>query len=361
MSSRGRRASPELISRVEQSLLRCLEWSQLGRHRRVLQEVEGLLPLVRGDDHLVAQLLIWKSQALLAMGLPDRALPAASESWDLEPSPHACHLMSAALSALGDPDESEELLRAGGELFPEAVHLPVQLAMQLTEQGRLPEAFDILTELPGDEALPEDLEIFVVGLRANILATMGRWPEADGILRDGIGRHPGSSLLREARTSIGRAWCRERAERRLATSWEAELESLNGPGDEVDLAIGGLGRAFEFPRLVVLAARRLWRAVLDHDAIRPQVPEAWAVALLAAVWEIDGAPRSVAALARAARVSPSTARGSLARVRTFVERLDPEMARRGFGATSNPRLDTLEGRSVAVEAPVGDVVPFPVP
>lgn len=360
MSSDGGRASPELISRVEQALLRCLEWSQLGRHRRVLQEVEGLLPLVHGDDHLVAQLLIWKSQALLAMGVADRALPAASDSWDLEPSPHACHLMSAALAALGDPDESEELLRAGGELFPDAVHLPVQLAMQLTEQGRLPEAFDILTDLPRDDVLPEDLEIFVVGLRANILATMGRWPEADGILRDGIGRHPESSLLREARTSIGRAWCRERAERRLAASWEAELERLSDPGGEVDRTVESLGRAFEFPRLVVLAARRLWRAVLGRDPVRPQVPEAWAVALLAAVFEIDGAPRSVAALARAARVSPSTVRGSLARVRRFVDGLDPEMARRGFGATSNPRLDAPEQRAVVAERAAGDVVPFPI-
>jgi hypothetical protein len=359
MSHDVRRASPEVVSRVERTLLRCLEWSQLGRHRRVLQEVEGLLPLVRDDDHLASQLLIWKSQALLAMGLPDRALPAASDSWELEPSPHACHLMSAALAALGEQDESEHLLRAGGELFPDAVHLPVQLAMQLTEQGRLPEAFDILTDLPQDVELPEDLEIFVVGLRANILATMGRWPEADGVLRDGIGRHPESSLLREARTSIGRAWCRERAERRLIASWEAGLTPLDDPDIEVDEAVESLSRAIECPRLVSLAARRLWRAMLEHDPVRPQVPEAWAVALLAAVWEIDGAPRSVAALARAARVSPSTARTSLARVRSFVGGLDPEMARRGFGAMGNPRLEARTLRGQTVDEPSGDVIPFP--
>jgi hypothetical protein len=68
----------------------------------------------------------------------------------------------------------------------------------------------------------------------------------------------------------------------------------------------------------------------------------------------------VAALARAARVSPSTVRGSLARVRRFVDGLDPEMARRGFGATSNPRLDAPEQRAVVAERTAGDVVPFPI-
>ena len=42
-----------------------------------------------------------------------------------------------------------------------------------------------------------------------------------------------------------------------------------------------------------------------------------------------------------------------------VDGLDPEMARRGFGATSNPRLDAPEQRAVVAERTAGDVVPFP--
>ena len=48
---------------------------------KVLAEVEQLMAATPDDDQITAQLLIWKAQALLSMGCPDRALPAASRSW----------------------------------------------------------------------------------------------------------------------------------------------------------------------------------------------------------------------------------------------------------------------------------------
>ena len=156
MVSRARGSSDETRRRVEQSLERCLEWSRLGRHRKVVAEVERTLPILTDHPQLEATLLIWKAQALLAMGYPDRALPSAKKSWELDPSPHACHLQSNALEAIGDLDSSEELLRMGWQLFPDAVHLPVQLAVVLSDQARHPEALDILDEIVSEaDAAPK--------------------------------------------------------------------------------------------------------------------------------------------------------------------------------------------------------------
>ena len=113
MVSDARGSSDDTRRRVEKSLESCLEWSRLGRHRKVVAEVERTLSIVSDHPQLEATLLIWKAQALLAMGYPDRALPPASRSWELDPSPHSCHLQSNALEALGDLDDSEELLRMG--------------------------------------------------------------------------------------------------------------------------------------------------------------------------------------------------------------------------------------------------------
>jgi tetratricopeptide (TPR) repeat protein len=355
-SSQG--GSRELEQRVELSLLRCVEWSQSGRHRKVLGEVERILPLTRRHPQLEAQLLVWKAQALLSMGCADRALPAANRSWELESSPHACHLLSNALNALGQADESEGLLRMGWGMFPDAVHLPVQLAMMLTDQGRLPEALDTLQEIPSDLSMPDDLRVFLFGLRANLLATVGRWSEARDVIEEGLELHPESALLREAGDSLHQAWLRSRAEHELNTSWLHGLSSLSGIAAEVDEAVVRTGAVHELPSLQVLAARRLWRTFAAATTIRPQMPDPWGAALVLAIMELDGERPSVAAMARSLRLSPTTTRRALGRLRSFLTALEPQFARRSFAAHTNPRLD--EPAPPAPEAkPTGLVVPFP--
>ena len=329
----------DIRARVERALERCLEWSQQGRHRKVLTEVERLLALARDDSFLTSQLLNWKAQALLAMGCAERALPAASQSWTLRSSPHACHLMASALHAIGDCDQSEDMLRMGTQLFPDAVHLPMQLAMMMADQGRLPEALDVLDRVTPAHQLPDDMQVFLVGLRANLLATVGRWSEADEVLRDGLGRHPDSSLLIEARDSLNRQWNRNRAEDRLAASWRGALSDLDGVPAEVDEAIIRCGSVMEFSDLIVLAARRIWRAFLDRDPVRVQTPEPWAAALILAALEVDGRPMAAAAVARSMAVKSSTVRSALLRLRKYLAAQDEELTRRAFGALSNPRLD----------------------
>ena len=333
------RSGAGLEARVQRTLERCLDWSQQGRHRKVLAEVERLLALVRGDRQLEAQLLVWRAQALLSMGSPERALPAASASWQLSPSPHACHLMATALNAAGDSDRAEELLGMGVELYPDAIYLPVQLAMMLADQGRMPEALEILDGLSPSVQLPDDMHVFLVGLRANLLATVGRWPEAETVLEEGLDRHPGSALLLEAQHSISVECNRQLAEEALVASWRDALAPLEGVAAEVDDAIVRFGTALEVGTLVVLAAQRLWRAFNDRESVRLQSPEAWAAALLMAVMEIDGFQPSAAAVGRATACSASTARAALRRVRRYIDALDRVFARRAFGAVSNPRLE----------------------
>lgn len=340
MESMSRQApTDELGPQVERALQRCLEWSQLGRHRRVLTEVEKLLPRARRQPRLEARLLIWKAQALLAMGCLDRALAAAERSWDLESSPHACHLMSNAQYGLGETDRCEDLLRAGCEVFPDAVHLPIQLAMVLADIGRVPEAIEVLEGLPGGAPLPEDLDAFVLGFRANLLATVGQWSEADELLRDGLDRDPESSLLRSAHDQLEQAWCRARSQRRLVRSWRDALLPLAGVAAEVDGDIEQVGAVLELPPLVVLAARRLWRAAHEAESPRLQAPRPWAAAAVLCVLELDGERPSAAALARATRTRPATVRSAARRLRAFLGRMDPELARRAFAAAANPRLD----------------------
>lgn len=333
------RTGTALDDLVQRTLERCLDWSQQGRHRKVLSEVERLLRRVRDDRQLEAQLLIWKAQALLSMGYPDRALPPASRSWQLVSSPHACHLMATALHAVGDSDRAEELLAMGAELFPAAIHLSIQLAMILADQGRMPEALDILDGVSPSAQLPDDMQVFLVGLRANLLATAGRWSEAEAVLEEGLGRHPGSSLLLEAHHSISVEWNRQLAEASLVASWRDTLERLEGVPAEVDDAIVRFGMVLEAGEVVVLAAQRLWRAFNDRETVRLQSPEPWAVALLMAVLELDGYRPAAAALGRATACNASTMRSALRRVRCYLETLEPGFARRAFGAASNPRLD----------------------
>ena len=330
----------------------------MGRHRKVVTEVERTLPILRDHPQLEATLLVWKAQALLAMGYPDRALPSATRSWELDPSPHACHLQSNALEAVGDLDGSEELLRMGWRLFPEAVHLPVQLAVVLSDQGRHPEALDILDEIDVDRRIPDDLQIFLFGMRSNLLAAMGRWAEADEALRDGLGFHPESELLGDAQDALKHARRRALAEEALALSWRNGLTILEGVAREVDDAIIRCGAVNEFSELVTLATQRLWRAFVEQKTPKLHAPDPWSAALVLAILELDGDPPTIVSIARSVRSKPSSVRSVLARLREFLSSLDPEMRMRAFAAHRNPRLERAASTSKLKERPA-DVVPFP--
>jgi len=345
---------------VEQSLERCLRWSQAGRHRKVLAEVERVLPVTRQQPLLRARVLVWKATALLAMAAPERALAAASKAWDLDASPHACFMMSSAFDSLGDHDRSEELLRVGWQLFPDAVHLPVQLGMKLADQDRVPEALEVLEDLGDSPEMTGELQIFLFGIRANLLAKMGRWAEADDHLGEGLGLHPGSDLLRETKDSLGRVRVRARAAHSLASSWKKSLTALSGVAAEVDEAVAQLESAGGFTELTVLAARRLWRAFLDAEEVHPQSPDAWGAALICAVSILDGRSRSAAGVARVLDARPSTVRGATRRLRSFLDALEPEFARRSFAAEANPRL-LSEPAHFAAGSEMAEVVPFPGP
>jgi tetratricopeptide (TPR) repeat protein len=358
MVSKPRGSDDDTRRRVEKSLETCLEWSRLGRHRKVVAEVDRTLPIVSDHPQLEATLLIWKAQALLAMGYPEQALSPAARSWELDPSPHACHLQSNALEALGDLDRSEELLQMGWQLFPEAVHLPVQLAVVLSDQARLPEALDILDEIEVDDRIPDDLQVFLFGMRSNLLAAMGRWVEAEEAIRDGLGIYPESELLGGAQDALKHARRRARAEEALVTSWRDGLEDLDGVADEVDEAIVRCGAVNEMPELVTLAARRLWRAFVEQKKPRLHAPDPWGAALMLAILEIDGDQTPIASIARSVRSKPSSVRTVLSRLRDFLSSLDPEMRQRAFAAHSNPRLDGVPSTQRTNERSA-DVVPFP--
>jgi len=246
----------------------------------------------------------------------------------------------------------------GWRLFPEAVHIPVQLAVVLSEQARHPEALAILDKIEVDERIPDDLQVFLFGMRSNLLAAMGRWAEAEEALRDGLDYHPGSQLLDDAREALEYVRRRARAKDALAESWRRGLGDLDGVAGEVDEAVLRCGAVNELPELVILAARRLWRAFLEQKGPTPHAPDPWAAALLLAVLEIDGDRRSIASIARSIRSKPSTVRTVLSRLRQFLSSLDSEFRMRAFAAFSNPRLDRLPSRPRFKERPA-DVLPFP--
>lgn len=350
--------SDDIAARVERTLRNCVDWSKAGQHRKIVSEIDKHLDEFDDDSTHRPALLIWKAQALLAMGLAERALPAASQSWDLEPSPHACHLTANARETLGDLDGAEELLRVGWRLFPNAIHLPVQLAVTLSDQGRHPEAFDILEEIPIDDRLPSDFQVFLFGLRSNLLASMGRWAEADDVLRTGLDQHPSSEVLSDAHAVLSGARKRTRAEKALAKSWAEGLSELSGSAREVDESAIRCGAVNELPEIVVLAARRLWRAYLDHRRVRPQVPDVWGAALVYSVLELDGVEPTISAMAASVGSKPTSVGSAVRRVRAFVESLDPEFARRAFAANSNPRLETPP-RPKGAGAPSAEILQFP--
>jgi len=246
----------------------------------------------------------------------------------------------------------------GWDVFPDAIHLPMQLAMILADQGRLPEALDVLDVVTPTTQLPEDMQVFLVGLKANLLANVGRWSEAEEVLREGIGRHPDSPLLYETRESLDRERSRRDAELDLVESWRSTLKPLDGVAAEVDDAINRCGLVLELPELVVMSARRLWRAYEQRVSVRLQSPHTWGAAIVAAIMELDGQRMSAAAVARSMGVRPSTVRSVLRRFRNYLSEQDVEFARRAFAAYTNPRLSGLPAY------PQGDtdgarIVPFP--
>ena len=347
-------------ARVERALRQCVEWSQSGQHRKIVAEVDRQLDALEDKTPHEPGLLIWKAQALLAMGLAEQAYPAASQSWDLDPSPHACHLTANALETLGDLEGAEEILRVGWRLFPKAVHLPVQLAVTLADQGRHPEALDILEEVPIDRHMPPDFQVFLFGLRSNLLASMGRWADADEVLKLGINQHPASEMLTDAHVALTGARKRTQAKKNLAKSWAEGLSDLSGSAREVDDSVIRCGAVNEMPEIVVLAARRLWRAYLDHRRVRPQAPDVWGVALVYSILELDGARSSIAELAASIACSPSSVRSAIGRIREFLQSLDTEFARRAFAANTNPRLEmTPRRKGSTVQS--AEILRFPNP
>ncbi len=350
--------SDDTAARIDSALRKCVEWSKAGQHRKIVAEVEKHLEELDGGTPHGPGLLIWKAQALLAMGLAERALPAASQSWDLDPSPHACHLTANAMETLGDLDGAEELLRMGWRLFPDAVHLPVQLAVTLSDQGRHPEAFDILEEVPIDHRMPTDFQVFLFGMRSNLLATMGRWAEADDVLRTGLDQHPSSEVLSETQAALVGARRRTHARKALAESWAEGLSAVTGSAREVDDSVIRCGEVNELPKIVVLAARRLWRAFLDHRRVRPQAPDVWGAALIFTILELDGVQSTIRSVAASVACRPASVRSAIRRIRAFVESLDPEFARLAFAANANPRLETSP-RPKGVGAPSAEILQFP--
>ena len=354
----GQDTSDDSAARGEKALRRCLELSRLGRYRKVVTEVDKHIDHLDELPQFQAALLVWKAQALLTMGHAEKALPFASQSWDLEPSPHACHLTSNALEALGDLEGSEELLRMGWRLFPEAVHLPVQLAVTLSDQARHPEALQILEEVPLDDRIPDDLQVFLFGIRSNLLAAMGRWAEAEEVLRDGKGCYPESQLLEDAHSALIGQKERNRAEKALISSWTDGVENLEGGAADVDDSVIRCGAVNEVPELVTLGARRLWRAYLENRNARPRVPDVWGAALILAILEMDGNEVFISAIARSVGCKPSSVGSVFSRLRAFLASLDREFAARAFAAETNPRLTgTPSPRRRGI--PSADVVPFP--
>ena len=109
-----------------------------------------------------------------------------------------------------------------------------RLQTHVLGQGRHPEALDTIDSLPQGAPVPDDLQVFLLGLHANLLAAMGRWGEADGVLREGLHRHPDSDLLEDAHHSLGNAWGRYRMQKALSDSWLAGLAPLEGVALEID-------------------------------------------------------------------------------------------------------------------------------
>jgi len=324
---------------VERLLERCATWIVQERHRKVLEEIEKVLPSTTGYPELEAQLHLWKAQALLATGTPERALSAASRSWDLDASPHACYLAAESLVRLDEADRAETLLQTGRQVFPDAPHLSLALAMLLADEGRMPEALDVVEEMARPAGDSPQTEVFRAGLHANLLASMGRWDEAMAVLDQSLGQNPDSALLSETRRDLTRHIQRAEAGAALVESWLDELDASPSPFSEVEEEVGHLARIFERGPLLPLAACRLFRAHVHSTGVRPRHVTAWALALLLTVQELDGETPATAPFARAVGLAPSSVRTIRRRLEGFLASMEADFVLRSFGCSSNPRLD----------------------
>jgi len=342
------------VVRVERLLERCATWILEERHRKVLTEIEKVLPSTSDHPHLEAQLQLWKAQALLASGTPERALSAASRSWDLDASPHACYLAAESLLHLGENDRAETLLRAGRSAFPDAPHLSLALAMLLADEGRMPEALHIVERTSISPGEPSQAEVFRAGLHANLLASMGRWEEAMAVLDESLDNNPDSELLSETRRDLRRHHRHVEATATLAESWRLELEGSPSPFPLVEDEVVRLTHVFEGGSLLPQAACRLFRAYVQATKVRPRHATAWALALLLSVQDLDGEAPPTAPFARAVHVSPSSVRPIRKRLEAFLATMEPDLARRSFACSTNPRLDELPAPTHE-----GTVVAFP--
>ncbi|NOZ78007.1 MAG: hypothetical protein GXP48_02260 [Acidobacteria bacterium] len=360
----SRNDSPERVIRdkIADLLAQCEHWSELRRYRKILEAVERALPTTDDLPELRTELLIWKAHAMGAMGMPDRAYAAAAGAWELEPSSQAAHLMALALIQEGEDDHAEEILRFGLQRFPGAAHLVFQLALLMAEQGRVPEAMDLVNDIEID-AGEEDEQVFAlhVGIRANLLARMGRWDEAMQTIQGGLEAHPDIFELRRTYDTLKKQHDLHHARDHLATVWQTSLQPLHEASTAgVDASIETLGVSMELPRLVILAAQRLWRRFLDADPVQPRAHEAWAAALLASVFVIDGGSAPLSFFARYAGTSYETVRSAYRRIDTFLGRLHPEERLCAFAVRLNPQLDPSHPGPPGAPAPqAGQLILFP--
>ncbi len=338
----GQRHDPPegvIRDRISTLLERCERWSELGRYRKILEAVERALPSTDELPDLKAALLIWKAHALGAMDMSDRAHASAAKAWQLEPSSQAAHIMALALIHEGENDHAEQILRFGLQRFPGAAHLVFQLALLLAEQGRVPEAIDLLDDAPID-TLDERVFTFHVGIRANLLARMGRWREAMQTVEEGLAAYPEAVELQETHDALTLQRQLHDAEERLGAVWQQSLRRIDeASASGVDASIEALGASMELPDLVILAARRLWRRFVETDPTRPRAHQAWAAALLASIFAIDGGDVPLTFFARYAGTSYETVRSAYRRIGAFLDRLDPKEISDSFAVRSNPQLD----------------------
>ncbi len=324
---------------LRSALERCGELAELGKHGAVIRTAEAALRLGGGRPELEADLLVWKAQACLELGRYEDALNAAEQAWERAPTAEASYAVGASLAELGELEEAEKMLQLGIDLFPEEPFLHLRLAMLLADEGRVPEALDHLDAID-ESSLDEESGAFLAGIRAGLLGSIGEWDAAAAVLDEGLEAFPNEDLLYATSLLIEDARAMNEAEEALAEAWRTDLEPADHPvAVEVDEAIVNVAASLELPELVALAARRLWRAFFDASPLRRATPEAWAVALIVAISELDDQPFMVAPLARAAGTRAESVRRALGRIRAFLGGIEPELARRRFAVAANPLLD----------------------
>ena len=362
MTSPNDSSKSMIRDRISDLLARCERWSELGTYRKILEAVERALPSTEEVPDLRTELLIWKAHALGAMGMPDRAYAAAADAWELGPSSQASHIMALALIHEGEDDHAEQVLRFGLQRFPNAAHLVFQLALLMAEQGRVPEAMDLINDSEIDvEGEDEPVLALHVGIRANLLARMGRWDEALQMVEKAVEAHPDISELQETYVTLKSQHDLYHAQDRLATRWQASLQPLDeDPAAGVDASIKTLGASLDLPQLVILAAQRLWRRFLDVDPAKPRAYEAWAAALLASIFALDGGSAPLSFFAHYAETSYETVRSAYRRIGAFLGRLPRNEAALAFAVRLNPQLDPDRPGFPGASAPQpGQLILFP--